>query len=229
MKKFLLFFVQALLCSGMVYAYGGGGGSGGARKKPSERRYEVTVQNLTKGQPLTPPVVVAHLGKIKANQLGEQASDGLADLAQDGVTATLKAELDANKKVLATAVGDGVILPGEKQTIVITVPRGGAAPSHFSVLSMLARTNDAFIVGYGQAYSSKNVYLARVYDAGVEHNSEDCAHIPAPPCGNHDKGTDGGEGFVRFHEGLHLQRDLNGQRDTFANFAARIEVKRLSN
>ena len=219
MKKFLLLCVSMLVFGGVAQAYGGGGGG----NRPKQHRYKVTVYNLTKGQPLTPPVVVAHARAFKAFYLGGQVSDGLADLAQDGLTATLKEEFDANRKVHATAVGNGVIMPGEKQSVVITVPANTSV--HFSVFSMLARTNDAFIAATGYAGSKKT--LARVYDAGVEQNTEDCAHIPAPPCGNHDVGTDGGEGFVRFHEGLHLQRDLNGLRDTFANVAAKVKIERL--
>ncbi len=218
MGKFLLLSVYALLGASVAQAYGGGGGRrGGGDVK---RTYQVTVLNLTKGQPLTPPLIVAHKYSLKVYQLGGQASDGLADLAQDGITATLRAELDNSRDVLATKVGNGVIMPGEKHTYVIDVPRRGRPT--FSVLSMLARTNDAFIAA---TISGGRKGLAQVYDAGVEHNTENCAHIPAPPCGNHNVGTDGGEGFVRPHEGLHLSGNLDGQRDTFANVAARIEIK----
>lgn len=224
MKKFLVLCVSALLCAGHAYSYVSG---------PTHSTYKVTVQNLTKGQPLTPPVVVVHSSKFKAFQLGGQASAGLADLAQDGITATIREEFDTSPYVSATAVGSGVIMPGEKQEILITVSNERGLRDYLSVLSMLARTNDAFIaatsrlaaVRPGASYSLKP---AQVYDAGVEQNSEDCAHIPAPPCGNHNVGTGGGEGFVRPHEGLHLQSDLNGQRDTFANIAAQIKIKRVN-
>lgn len=222
MKKFLLLCGSVLVFGGVAQAYGGGGGGGGGNR-PSHYRYRVTVYNLTKGQPLTPSVVVAHNRNFKAYHLGGQASDGLADLAQDGATAALKEEFDAKRSVYATAVGDGVFMPGTKQSVVIRVP-ANKSPA-FTVFSMLARTNDAFIAATGNAGQQK--VFARVYDAGVEHNTEKCAHIPAPPCGNHDVGTDGGEGFVRFHEGLHLQGNLSGLRDTFANIAAKVKIERL--
>ncbi len=73
----------------------------------------------------------------------------------------------------------------------------------------------------------KAVYFANTYDAGVEQNTELCAHIPAPPCGNAMVGTDGGEGFVRPHEGINFVGDLNGNRDSFANVTAKIIVERI--
>ncbi len=45
--------------------------------------------------------------------------------------------------------------------------------------------------------------VARVYDAGTEANTESCAHIPGPPCGNAGvRVTDGAEGVVSHHEGI---------------------------
>lgn len=216
MQKFFVCLCALVCGAGVAAAYGGGGGGG----LPPLKRYKVTVVNLTKGQPLTPPVIAIHRDQAKMLPLGHPASEGLADLAQDGTTELLKQELRSNRYVYAVAVGKGVIMPGEKSEIII---EARFRYLKFSVFSMLARTNDAFI--YARA-SAGATTLAPVYDAGVEHNSEDCAHIPAPPCGNHNVGTDGGEGFVRFHEGLHLTRDLNGQRDTFANIAAKVIVAR---
>ena len=220
-KIFLVSLCTLMFGASVAAAYGGGGSG----KPPPLRRYQVTVLNLTKGQPLTPPVVVLHKRNSRLVQLGNPASAGLAELAQDGATASLKAEFDANTSVVSTAVGNGVIMPGEKSEIVIET----RSQHHLSisVFSMLARTNDAFIKSKIEYLYSGNTQLARVYDAGVEQNTEDCAHIPAPPCGNHNVGTDGGEGFVRPHEGLHLSRDLNGQRDTFANVAAQVTLKNL--
>ena len=221
MRKIFLACLGALVCgAGVAAAYGGGGGGG--NRQPQVHRYRVTVVNLTKGQPLTPPVVVAHKDRSKLVPLGHPASEGLAELAQDGTTAMFVDELKARDDVFAVATGSGVIMPGEKAEIIIKTQKTAI---DVSVFSMLARTNDAFIKVTSPFYG--RIYLAKVYDAGVEQNTEDCAHIPAPPCGSHNVGTDGGEGFVRPHEGLHLGRDLNGMRDTFASIAAKIIVQKL--
>ena len=218
MRKIFLVCLGSLVCGASVAAAYGSGG----KHPPQVQRYRVTVVNLTKGQPLTPPVVVIHREQAKLVGLGHPASSGLAELAQDGATAMLVDELKARNDVLVVATGDGVIMPGEKAEIIIE--RRQRDRIDFSVFSMLARTNDAFIKARA---NYTGVYLAKVYDAGVEQNTEDCAHIPAPPCGNHNVGTGGGEGFVRPHEGLHLGRDLNGLRDTFASVAAKIIVQKL--
>ena len=103
--------------------------------------YKVTITNLTKGQPMTPPVVVAAHRGYQLFKLGEQASEGLRYLAEDGVTDNLVMQISDNSKVKAHAVGSGLIMPGQSQSIEIT------APSHarLSLVSMLAKTNDAIV------------------------------------------------------------------------------------
>lgn len=192
-------------------------------------QFEITVQNLTKGQPITPPVVVAHSPQLQLFKVGEEASQGLKELAQDGVTSTLIGELSGSGLVKGVATGSGVILPGQKQTITLKTTSKHAV---LSFVSMLARTNDAIV-------SSKNLpifklkkgfsysVLAEVYDAGAEKNTESCSTIPAPPCNSPMIGTDGGEGFVRPHEGITGIGDLDLARDAFASKAAKVTIKRV--
>ncbi|MCR9204309.1 MAG: spondin domain-containing protein [Halobacteriovoraceae bacterium] len=191
-------------------------------------QFEVTIQNLTKGQPITPPVLVAHSPKIQLFKVGEEASQGLKELAQDGVTSTLETELNSSAYVKGVNTGSGVILPGQKQTITL---KSTSKKVVLSFVSMLARTNDAIVaaknlplrIRKGHSY----VVLANVYDAGAEQNNESCSSIPAPPCNNPGVGTDGGEGFVRPHEGVLGIADLDLTRDTFASKAAKITIKRV--
>lgn len=197
-----------------------------AKAKP--KMFKVEVTNLTKGQPITPPVVAAHSPRTKIFMLGKKASKGLSILAQDGVTDNFVAELDGNKFVKRSVVGSGVILPGMKQSLMI---EANDKRFVFSVVGMLARTNDAIVAARGLTsdlkVGQKITHLARVYDAGAEMNTQLCEHIPAPPCNNPGVGTEGGEGFVRFHEGVQKLGDLDVARDTFAPIAAKITVKRV--
>lgn len=191
-------------------------------------QFEITVQNLTKGQPITPPVVVAHSPKIQLFKVGEEASQGLKELAQDGVTSTLQGELSGSPLVKGIALGSGVILPGQKETLTLKTSSKHVV---LSFVSMLARTNDAIVAAQnlplklrkGGSYS----YLGNVYDAGAEQNTESCSTIPAPPCNSPGVGTDGGEGFVRPHEGIQGIGDLDLARDAFASKAAKITIKRV--
>ena len=56
---------------------------------PSEARsdggttYEVTITNLTAGQPLTPPILVTHTRKTGIFQVGEAASDAIQQIAEN--------------------------------------------------------------------------------------------------------------------------------------------------
>ena len=190
--------------------------------------FKVTVVNLTKGQPLTPPVVAVHAPGYIPVHLGQKASEGLALLATDGMTDVLVAEFANKAQVVRSAVGDGVILPGMKAEIMV---KANDPRFNLSVVSMLARTNDAIAVAQELStrlkVGQKAVALAEVYDAGAEMNTESCAHIPAPPCGNPGVATEGGEGFIRPHEGLLGIGDLTAQRDAFASKAAKIIVQRM--
>lgn len=199
-----------------------------ADKGNDKKIYKVTITNLTKGQPMTPAVIAVHSPHFNLFKLGEEASQGLKELSQDGITKTLVAELALKKSVVRTATGKGIILPGKSEPIEVE-----ANNPYFklSIASMLARTNDAIVaikklglkLGIGQKYS----VLANVYDAGAENNTEECAAVPAPPCNGHNTGTAGGEGFVRPHEGILGVADLEVSRDAFAAKAAKITVERI--
>ncbi len=189
--------------------------------------YQVTIQNLTNGQPITPPVIAVHAPGFELLKIGKKATKGLGKLATDGVTKDLVDELTYEKAVVRTAVGEGVILPGQSQSIKVM-----AKNPHFKVsaVAMLARTNDA-ITGKnalslklkpGQAYS----VLLNTYDAGVELNTESCNAVPAPPCNSHNVGETE-EGIIRPHVGILGIGDLELARDSFAKETAKLTIKRI--
>ena len=59
------------------------------------RSYDVTIRDLTGGQPLTPPVVATHGGKHPIFEVGQPASVGVREIAENGNNAPLLAQLDA--------------------------------------------------------------------------------------------------------------------------------------
>ncbi len=186
--------------------------------------YEVSVQNLTKGQPLTPAAIVIHDGSFELFKLGSPSTQGLYQLAEDGMTANLRSEVEAENFRLETF--SGITLPGQVGSTTFE-----AGPKDkISVASMLARTNDAFASSLaplslylkkGQSYSR----LLYVFDAGSELNNELQSFIPA--FGNPGVRTEMGEGFVTFHPGFQGVGDLDLQNFAFAPQAAKITIKRV--
>jgi hypothetical protein len=61
-----------------------------------QRTYEVTIEDVTSGQPLTPPVVATHRGKHAVFDVGRPASVGVREIAENGNSAPLLAFLDAD-------------------------------------------------------------------------------------------------------------------------------------
>lgn len=190
-----------------------------------EKEYEITFTNLTKGQPLTPAVAIAQNGKYKLFTLGEEASSELKYLATDGKTDLAQAA-EADKNVKAVATGSGLTFPGQSSTVTIKA----SGRSYLSFVSMLAKTNDAFVanlapIPLSMRVGKKKSVVLRVFDAGAEDNNELQSYIPA--FGNAEVGTETNEGFVHFHTGLQGVGDQDLSTDAFANIAAKITIKRI--
>lgn len=190
------------------------------------KMYKASITNLTKGQVMTPPVLVVHQRSFSLFTLGEEASEGLKRQARDGDPTLLAEELGAAHGVIDFTVGSGPILPGQTQEVFFP----GSSKGQLSVSSMLASTNDALASHRGLSLKlsedKKQIVFLYVYDAGAETNNESCDYIPGPPCGNAGVDTVDNEGFVHFHPGLGLQDDLE-QSHAFANIAARVIIERI--
>ena len=155
--------------------------SGLAFAAPSQQNvsYSVTIENLTSGQPFTPPVVVTHSAQADVFDVGQAASAEVQAVAENGNADPLQTLLGASDAVFDTAAGTAPIMPGESATITVEAPAG----SVLSAIMMLICTNDGF-TGVDSvavpATGSKSVD-ANAYDAGTETNTEDFVDI-VPPC-----------------------------------------------
>lgn len=216
--KTIILFLTATLIGGVAQAK--------YQSSHHNRRYKLTLVNLTKGQPLTPALVAVHQKEYQLFSLGEEASEGLKIQAKDGAVDQLVKELSEVPAVKSTAISSGVLLPGQSTQVEFSARRG----DRISLTSMLARTNDAFVGGKGlylpSVKGSKAVYLLKVYDAGAEINTESCSHIPAPPCESHFADTESSEGFVHVHPGIQNIGDLDPLRDAFSVIAAKVIIER---
>ena len=199
--------------------------------------YEVRITNLTRGQPMTPPLAVTHGRSLSLFRVGRRASEGIQQIAENGNLAPMLAALDGARHVSAVVVaaGDPVppLLPGEERVFPIDGDRGA---KYLSFVSMLICTNDGF-AGLNRLRLPRRVgetvsAYARSYDAGTERNTEDFDDL-VPPCGPLTGVDSGGAGtgesnpalaegrVVRGHRGIKgradLTRDIHGWRDPVAH------------
>jgi hypothetical protein len=157
----------------------------------STRTYEVTIQLVTGRQPLTPPLIATHEGDTDIFSVGQPASLGVKEIAENGNLAPLIAALETDPKVSdVVAAAAPLVPPGSPEfgtfsdEVTLTIDAGPGA-RFLSYEAMLICTNDGF-TGLdrlrlpNQVGDSLSVATAS-YDAGTEVNTEDFADI-VPPC-----------------------------------------------
>jgi len=207
---------------------------------PAMASFEVTVTNLTNGQPLSPVAVIAHQSGYAVFTVGAAATAALETLAEGGDNSALIAEADADALVMASASGAAPIGPAGSETITVDVLQSDLPGLSISVSSMLVNTNDAITGLNGASVADMMAgdsisWRTIAYDAGTEANTEAAAHIPGP--------AGGGEGFnaarddladrVAMHAGVVSQDDgfagseLTGQH-RFDNPVAQVSIERIN-
>jgi len=196
--------------------------------------FEITITNITKNQIFAPPIVISHARDFHLFNLGEPSSAALSLMAEDGDTSMIYEDAMADGLVFDVTKADGPVMPGQSVTLEIDV---NYLTSNITVAGMLVNTNDGFFAIDGAAVKIRyfksapqrnNALLAYVYDAGSEANTESCDHIPGPPCGSGGvRVTDGAEGYVYPHAGLHGGGDLMVSEYGWAGPVAKVEYRRV--
>src|SRR5918999_3439431 len=119
--------------------------------KPPAPTYEVSITNLTSGQPLTPPVAAVHRGGLDVFDVGSAASFEVQQVAENGNAGPLLETLGDSRHVsdfLETTTGPLVPagLPGAADfddSVTFTLSGGPGFP-RLTFASMLICTNDGF-------------------------------------------------------------------------------------
>lgn len=210
-----LMVIFGILVSGMAHADG------------KTERYEVTITNITKGQIFSNPIVISHNKDFKLFKLGYPAPVGLPDLAEDGMTGPLSDYLDGLDSVFQYITAASAVMPGASVTVEIETRKRFR---YLSLAGMLVSTNDAFFAVRGLAVHKKygSTAAALAYDAGSEVNSEMCEFIPGPPCGHPGvRDTNGAEGYIYIHSGIHGNSDLDPAEADWLNPVAIVSVQRV--
>jgi hypothetical protein len=209
------------------------------------RSYDVTITDLTGGQPLTPPVVATHTGKHPIFQVGQPASVGVREIAENGNNNPLLAQLGADpfgQISEFTQAGMGPLVPGGTDQVSFSID-GSNKAKRLSFVSMLICTNDGFTgadsLRLPGAVGKTKTMTTNGYDASTELNTEDYADI-VPPCQSliGDMSTEGdtGTGFsnpalaeggvIRHHPGIQGVDDLSPTIHGWTDPVARIEIER---
>jgi hypothetical protein len=215
-------------------------------KTPTTASFELTLVNLTAGQPLTPMVAAAHADNYSMFRAGQSASVAREQLAESGDGAALLAQANDSKSVAAAAmVSSGPLAPGagNKSVLTLTVPLTALPNLKLSVASMLGNTNDAFAGLSAQALdalavgATLNVRLL-AYDAGTERHSESADTVPGPASANsggkregYNPARDDVLDMVQVHPGIVSKDDgLAGsiltQQHRWDNPVALLSIKR---
>ncbi|MBU2878808.1 MULTISPECIES: spondin domain-containing protein [Aliiglaciecola] len=193
--------------------------------------YQVTVTNLTNGQPLSPIAVILH-SDDNLWMIGDSASVELETMAESGDNSSLL----GLPMVLASASGDAPVGPGVSETFEVNIE--DVTDAKLTVATMLVNTNDAFTglnawdlsqLAVGDTWKG----AMAAYDAGTEGNSEAAGTIPGP--------ADGGVGFedarddvdyVAMHPGVvtsadNLATSVLDSQHKFDNPVISISVTRI--
>lgn len=195
---------------------------------PVDVSYQVTVTNLTNGQPVSPPAVVLHTNGYLW-ELGGVASVELERIAEVGDSESFLTLGNVS------AGGSGPILPGDQQTISVSIE--DVTDAKLTIAAMLGNTNDAFTgisawdlsqLDVGEGYTT----VAGAYDAGTEANTETAESVPGPAAGGEGfNPTRDDTGFISMHPGVvsvddGLSSSALTNQEKFDNPVVRIHIMR---
>lgn len=240
-KRTVLVGLVSLAVVGAVLASGTAAAS-------EERTYRVRIVNLTDGQPLTPPVLVTHRTGFDLFRVGDLASVGVMQVAENGNVPNLVSSLEQAMGVTNVVAGTEPLVPAglpgsashpDRATFTVEASRHAR---FLSYASMLVCTNDGFTgidrVRLPDDVGETKVLVANGYDAGTEVNTEDFADI-VPPCQSlvgvtgSDPGTGASDpsllegGVIHHHPGIAGDADLVPSVHGWDDPVVRIRITRV--
>ena len=188
-----------------------------------ETTYRITFTNLTAGQQFTSPVIVVHNANYQLFTPGKRASNGLASLAEDGITGRLSNEARGKAGVLSVQTGSG-FAPGKSISFDVTT---SGNYMYLSAVGMLAATNDAFYAVRGLKLSEDGLMAyGNAWDAGSEENNESADFVPG--IGGKERKKKGSERMVHIHPGVHGIADLDPGVYDWRNPVLLVTVEKIN-
>lgn len=215
--------------------------SSGVTNANASHRYELTIENLTTGQPLSPGFVATHTRQASTFSVGEPASEGIRLIAENGDPTTALSDLSADPNFADVVNTGGPVgcagCPGPFGTSLTLEVGASANANRLSMAIMLICTNDGFagLDGVPLPGGAKPAtYYAYAHDAGTEENDESWDSI-VDPCGaigpvagpmdgtNDHPAT---SGTVQPHPGIAEVGDLTSDH-AWEGPVARVSVRRI--
>ena len=191
-------------------------------------RYRVTLKNVTAANGISPFIAVIHKHQTNVFTVGTKASNGLAEIAETGSTATLETELSGSPITLQVTKAQGMPLgPTETRSIEFTVPAKFVDyGARLTILGMIGKSNDSFVAFKSLELRAfpKGLTTLRAdnYDAGSEENTGNVADFGP---GGHP--VEGAEGFISFDRGLNSRGDAP-EIIGWGTVAAQASIERLN-
>ena len=207
-----------------------------ARGNQGSATYRVTIENLTQGQPFSPPVIATHRDGFDMFKVGQPSTNELALIAQDGDPKPMFGRARASGSV-TEAVNAGEEAPPKRMIMREIRANPG---DKLSIASMLICTNDGFwgLDGVALPASGSQIFTSVGYDAGREQNTEQSEHIvdpcsiPRPLPGDRDGNQDEPVASrplepIREHPGIKGVGELDPGFHGWSNPVARVTVERI--
>jgi hypothetical protein len=155
-----------------------------------QRHYRVTVANLTRGQPFTPPAVALHEPSVEVFAVGDPANEPTRQVAENGNLGPLQELISGTDAIRGAAVGASPLVPeadpadtGLPYVSELYVSADESA-THLTFISMLIATNDGIVgldtVALPSAVNESKTVYANGYDVGTEQNTELFADLVPP-------------------------------------------------
>jgi len=240
-KKTSILAMTAIVAMLAVVSVAGMPESSAAKTK----MYEITITNLTPGQPITPPLLVTHAKDAGFFTVGEMANNGVQQLAENGNSEPLVEMLKAKSGIVDIVQGISPLVPANdpgntglshSETFVVSTEGN---MRYLSFASMLVCTNDGFAGFDSVKLPIKHLTVyAEAYDARTEMNTEDFADM-VPPCqdaigvSSNDEGTGASnpaiaeDGVVIPHQGILGGEDLLENVHAWGNPVVKIDIVRM--
>lgn len=213
-----------------------------------ERLFDVTIVNLTTGQPFSPGVVVTHTAQADVYEVGQEASGGVKMIAEAGDPNPAGKELQGRAgidHVMAFLRGISPMNvplprfypPNAPNALTVRVTASPGA-DRLSVVTMLTCTNDGFTgVDAVTLPTDFNAvaFTNQAYDARAEVNNErsefivdPCFAAPGPirrpPDGNQNAPE---SGAIVTHPGIQGSADLRPEAHAWESPVVRVIIKRV--